>query len=89
MNLSTHRQDEGANRTFMRVPPQDVPAEQSAAGAMLLSPTAIAEVRGTITAADFYLPAHAEVFTATCELPTVANRSTRSPSHPSWSAAAP
>lgn len=51
-----------------RVPPQDLDAEQSALGGTLLSAQALREVRSALTAADFYRPAHAEIFTATCEL---------------------
>ncbi|MEU5157777.1 MULTISPECIES: replicative DNA helicase [Actinomycetes] len=53
---------------FDRVPPQDREAEQAASGAMLLSPAAITDVRSTLTAGDWYWPAHATVFTAACDL---------------------
>lgn len=53
---------------FTRVPPQDLEAEQAAAGAMLLSPAAITDVRSVLTRADFYRPAHADVFDAACGL---------------------
>jgi len=41
-----------------RLPPQDLAAEQSVLGAMLLSPEAIADVLEVLGAGDFYQPAH-------------------------------
>ena len=41
-----------------RVPPQDVHAEQSVLGGMLLSKDAIADVVEVLRGADFYRPAH-------------------------------
>ncbi len=43
---------------FERVPPQDLAAEQSVLGGMLLSNNAIAGVLEVLTAADYYRPAH-------------------------------
>ena len=51
-----------------RTPPQDVAAEQSVLGAMLLSKDAIADVVETIRETDFYRPAHASVFAAILDL---------------------
>ena len=48
----------------MRVPPHNLVAEESLLGAMLLSRDAIADVLETVTAEDFYRPAHARVFEA-------------------------
>lgn len=45
-----------------RVPPQDVVAEQSVLGAMLLSRTAIDSAADILSGADFYRPAHELVF---------------------------
>lgn len=45
-------------------PPNDPLAEQAVLGAMLLSKDAIPQVTGILTAADFYRPAHALIFTA-------------------------
>lgn len=51
-----------------RVPPQDIAAEQSVLGAMLLSKDAIADVVETIRQDDFYRPAHQSVFGAITDL---------------------
>lgn len=55
-----HPADEapGPNRT----PPNDVAAEQSVLGAMLLSKDAIADVVEVLREGDFYRPAHATIF---------------------------
>jgi replicative DNA helicase len=47
-----------------RTPPQDMAAEQTVLGAMLLSRTAMAEVAEIVTAGDFYRPHHATIFEA-------------------------
>lgn len=47
-----------------RIPPQDLDAEQSTLGGMLLSKDAIAEVAEVAKARDFYLPKHAIIYTA-------------------------
>jgi replicative DNA helicase len=60
--------DEAYQGGFERTPPQDIPAEQSVLGGMLLSKDAIAEVIEVIKAADFYKPAHEAVFSAILEL---------------------
>ena len=41
-----------------RVPPQDVHAEQSVLGSMMLSKDAIADCVETLRGLDFYRPAH-------------------------------
>lgn len=51
-----------------RTPPQDVAAEQSVLGAMLLSKDAIADVVETVRQIDFYRPAHQTVFEAITDL---------------------
>ncbi len=43
---------------FERTPPQDLIAEQSVLGAMMLSKDAIADVIEVIRERDFYRPAH-------------------------------
>jgi replicative DNA helicase len=60
--------DEAYQGGFERTPPQDIPAEQSVLGGMLLSKDAIAEVIEVIKAVDFYKPAHEAVFGAILEL---------------------
>ncbi len=53
---------------FDRTPPQDVAAEQSVIGGMLLSKDAIADVVEILKSNDFYRPAHAIVFDAILDL---------------------
>ncbi|OKL50514.1 replicative DNA helicase [Boudabousia marimammalium] len=53
---------------FDRTPPQDIDAEISVLGAMLLSKEAIADVDAIITADAFYRPAHATIFQVALEL---------------------
>jgi len=54
--------------TLERTPPQDVAAEQSVLGGMLLSKDAIADVVEVLRGADFYKPAHQTVFEAVLDL---------------------
>ncbi|RIJ76165.1 replicative DNA helicase [Nakamurella silvestris] len=49
---------------FDRQPPQDLPAEQSVLGGMLLSKDAIADVIEVLTPDDFYKPAHTLIYEA-------------------------
>lgn len=51
-----------------RLPPQDVAAEQSALGAMLLSKDAIGECSELVRAQDFYRPAHERIYDAVIDL---------------------
>ncbi len=51
-----------------RVPPQDVEAEQSVLGSMLLSKDAIADCVEGLRGADFYRPAHETIYEAILEL---------------------
>ena len=53
-----------------RVPPNDLDAEESLLGAMLLSRDAIAAALECCKAEDFYKPAHAHIFAAICALYT-------------------
>jgi replicative DNA helicase len=53
---------------FDRQPPQDIPAEQSVLGGMLLSKDAIADVFELVSAKDFYKPAHVYIFDAILDL---------------------
>ncbi|MFD3524342.1 replicative DNA helicase [Streptomyces sp. NPDC058653] len=59
---------DGGSPGFERVPPQDLDAEQSVLGGMLLSKDAIADVVETIKGHDFYRPAHETVFQAILDL---------------------
>lgn len=47
-----------------RIPPQDVEAERSVLGAMLLDPASLNEVAASIKPDDFYRPTHAYIFEA-------------------------
>ncbi|MDF1604419.1 replicative DNA helicase [Nocardioides sp. YIM 152315] len=51
-----------------RTPPQDMAAEQSVLGAMLISKDAIADVTETIRGVDFYRPSHETIFDAIIDL---------------------
>ncbi len=51
-----------------RTPPQDVPAEQSVLGGMMLSKDAIADVVEQLRGVDFYRPAHELVYDAILDL---------------------
>ncbi|WP_151523706.1 replicative DNA helicase [Serinicoccus kebangsaanensis] len=51
-----------------RLPPQDVAAERSALGSMMLSKDAIAECSEMVRAPDFYRPAHEMIFEACVDL---------------------
>jgi len=51
-----------------RMPPQDVDAEQSVLGSMLISKDAIADVLEVAKAHDFYRPAHETIFDAITDL---------------------
>ena len=47
---------------FERTPPQDIEAEQSVLGGMLLSKDAISDVVEVVRSTDFYRPAHQTIF---------------------------
>ncbi|MFB7662692.1 replicative DNA helicase [Kitasatospora sp. NPDC056138] len=63
-------QDEGRSGVdgFERVPPQDLAAEQSVLGGMLLSKDAIADVVEVLKPADYYRPAHELIHGAILDL---------------------
>jgi replicative DNA helicase len=58
----------GRSSDFDRQPPQDVRAEQSVLGGMLLSKDAIADVVEVLRAGDFYRPAHQVVYDTILDL---------------------
>ena len=58
----------GPGRGFDRTPPQDVSAEQSVLGGMLLSKDAIADVVEVLRGHDFYRPAHETIYEAILDL---------------------
>jgi replicative DNA helicase len=53
---------------FDRTPPQDLEAEQSVLGGMLLSKDAIADVVETVRGGDFYKPAHQTIYESILDL---------------------
>jgi replicative DNA helicase len=57
-----------SDAAYDRTPPQDVPAEQSALGGMLLSKDAIADVVEVVRPTDFYRPAHQLIYDAILDL---------------------
>ena len=58
----------GPSEDFGRTPPQDIAAEQSVLGGMMLSKDAIADVVEVLRGKDFYRPAHETVFEAITDL---------------------
>ncbi len=63
------RADEGGSEApFDRQPPQDLTAEQSVLGGMLLSKDAIADVVEVLHPEDFYRPAHQTVYECILDL---------------------
>jgi replicative DNA helicase len=54
----------GGSRTYERTPPQDLQAEMSVLGGMLMSKDAIADVIEVLGSGDFYKPAHGMIFDA-------------------------
>jgi replicative DNA helicase len=59
---------DGPGESFDRTPPQDVAAEQSVLGAMMLSKDAIADVVEVLRGNDFYRPAHEIIYDAVLDL---------------------
>ena len=53
---------------YGRQPPQDLAAEQSVLGGMLLSKDAIADVLEKLRPSDFYRPAHQNIYDAILDL---------------------
>ena len=72
---------------FGRQPPQDLAAEQSVLGGMLLSKDAIADVLERLRPGDFYRPVHQNVYDAILDLYGRGSRPTRSRWPPNWTAA--
>ena len=73
---------DGAGSSSMppgKLPPQDLQAEQSVIGGMMLSKDAIADVIAEVKGIDFYRPAHETIFDAITDLYEVSRR-TPSPS---------
>ncbi|MDH6134589.1 replicative DNA helicase [Kitasatospora sp. MAA4] len=62
------RERSGGMEGFERVPPQDLAAEQSVLGGMLLSKDAIADVVEVLKPLDYYRPAHELIHSAILDL---------------------
>src|SRR5450830_1740157 len=58
----------GRSRDFDRTPPQDIAAEQSVLGGMMISKDAIADVVEQLRGNDFYRPAHEAIYDAILDL---------------------
>ncbi|MBA8827306.1 replicative DNA helicase [Saccharopolyspora lacisalsi] len=58
----------GREQTFDRQPPQDLEAEQSVLGGMLLSKDAIADIVEVVRPHDFYRPAHQAIYDCVLDL---------------------
>ena len=67
MSLETYDPSTGAGAES-RTPPQDMVAEQSVLGGMMLSKDAIADVVEVLRGGDFYRPAHEMIFEAIIDL---------------------
>ncbi|MPY81806.1 MAG: replicative DNA helicase [Actinophytocola sp.] len=68
-SFATDSPDSGRGSSgFDRQPPQDVTAEQSVLGGMLLSKDAIADVIEVVRPGDFYRPAHQAVYDCILDL---------------------
>ncbi|MDR1825928.1 MAG: replicative DNA helicase [Bifidobacteriaceae bacterium] len=59
---------EASSGDFDRLPPQDIVAEQSVLGAMLMSKDAIADVVAVLHSDDFYRPQHETIFGAITDI---------------------
>ncbi|WP_449386072.1 replicative DNA helicase [Cellulomonas soli] len=60
--------DRGGNAAYDRTPPQDLDAERSVLGGMMISKDAIADVIEQLRGTDFYRPAHEVVYDAILDL---------------------
>ncbi|MGH3622816.1 MAG: DnaB-like helicase N-terminal domain-containing protein, partial [Sciscionella sp.] len=68
MALTDERGAARPQPTFDRQPPQDLSAEQSVLGGMMLSKDAIADVVEELSPGDFYRPAHEAVYDCVLDL---------------------
>lgn len=67
-DLGRSDMDEPPSEDFGRQPPQDMAAEQSVLGGMLLSKDAVADVLERLRPGDFYRPAHQNIYDAILDL---------------------
>ncbi|MCU1659854.1 MAG: dnaB, partial [Pseudonocardiales bacterium] len=68
MTLADETRVGSGSAEYDRTPPQDIEAEQSVLGAMMLSKDAIADVVEVVRPGDFYRPAHQLVYDAVLDL---------------------
>ncbi|WP_435839062.1 replicative DNA helicase [Streptodolium elevatio] len=68
MSVSEYEDAPPTREGFERTPPQDIAAEQSVLGGMMLSKDAIADVVENLKPIDFYRPAHEMVYNAVLDL---------------------
>jgi len=68
VDLAVQRERQSSAPDFERTPPQDIAAEQSVLGGMLLSKDAIADVVEVVRSTDFYRPAHQTIFDVVVDL---------------------
>ncbi|QAY69488.1 replicative DNA helicase [Xylanimonas protaetiae] len=68
MSIEELESSYSAAPAFDRTPPQDINAEMSVLGGMLISKDAIADVVETIRGNDFYRPAHETIYDAVLDL---------------------
>jgi replicative DNA helicase len=66
--LPDRRDDRAPAASYDRTPPQDIAAEQSVLGGMLLSKDAIADVVEVVHGHDMYRPAHETIYEAILDL---------------------
>ena len=52
----------------LKLPPQDIEAERSVLGALMLDKNAVIKIADLITAEDFYQPSHSKIFDSIYEL---------------------
>src|ERR687896_1999680 len=64
MSIAAHRTTPPGLPADAIVPPQNLEAEESVLGAMLLSPSAVGTVSEILDASDFYRESHAKIFRA-------------------------
>lgn len=58
----------GAKKQSLRLPPQNIEAEESVLGSLMLDKNAIIHVADTLAVEDFYKPAHAKIYEAVLKL---------------------
>lgn len=67
-SIYDHDQPQNTSNSRGRIPPQDIIAEKSLLGAVLLSDTIFPDVLETVKSTDFYSPNHAQIFLAMTNL---------------------